>query len=462
MTTDRDHPATAAIGIDGGGFGASTATFVVMSSMIGVGILTTSGFAVVGAGSNALALALWVLGGLLALCGALTLAEVAAALPRSGGEYVYLRAAYGPLAGFVAGWVSFFLGFAAPMAATASAASSYLLEPFAAPAWVGRVVASAAILGFAAVQATGRKATAGAQGLVSGLTLGLLVLFVAAGLIAGRGRFGHLNDWPTIDGATLTQAASSLVYISYAYTGWNAATYIAGEVGDPGRRLPRAILGGTALVIALYLGMNVVYALGFGAKELRELAESRGLDAVEPIAALAAGRLFGDRMASGLAVTFGLVLLASLSALLVSGSRVIAAMAEDGLFPAIAARRSAGDGSPAAALWLLVGVALVLLWTGTFAQLVVFSSVGLSLFSMAAISTVFVLRRARPDLPRPFRTPGYPIVPLAYLAGGGVLVAVALADAEKGPPALLATLVILAGAPVYWAGRRGRRTARSN
>lgn len=444
-----DEPQASSASRQVAGFGLTTATFVVVSSMVGVGILTTSGYVMVELGSNSLMLVLWGIGGVLALCGALTLAELATALPRSGGEYVFLREAYGPLAGFVAGWVSFLLGFAAPVAASASAASSYLLEPFETPDWAVRGLATLAIALFAAIQATGRRQTAGLQGLASGLTLVLMGLFVAAGLLGRGERWGHFGDWPAPSADSVAAAISSLVFISYAYTGWNGAAYIAGEVREPRRTLPRAILLGTGLVLVLYLALNVVYGLGHRAGDIRELARLRGEDAVEPIAALTARRLWGDGISSALSIAFGLVLLASLSALILSGSRVLVAMAEDDLFPRFAARKAGGDGTPKRAIGLLAATALLMLWTGSFRDLVVFSSVGLALFSMAAISTVFVLRARRPDLDRPFRTPGYPAVPAVYLLGSGLLVLVVLLDKERGRPAWWSIAGILAGVPVY-------------
>ncbi len=247
------------------GFGLTTATFVIVSSMIGVGVLTTSGHTVAKLGSNQLMLALWAVGGAVALCGALTLAELSAALPRSGGEYVIFLEAYGPLPAFLAGWVSFQFGFSAPIAAAASASSSYLLAPIAlddqAEAIARPILGSATILGFAAIHASGRTRSVTLQGAVTVLELAFLFAFVVAGLVVGSGHFANLDDRPPITSRLPIEMLFSLVYISYGYTGWNAASYLAGEIGDPARRLPRAILLGTGLVTALYLALNLVYAL---------------------------------------------------------------------------------------------------------------------------------------------------------------------------------------------------------
>jgi basic amino acid/polyamine antiporter, APA family len=440
-------------------FGSATATFVVVSSMVGGGVLTTSGLTVAEVESNALMLVLWAVGGGIALCGALTLAELSAALPKSGGEYVILAEAYGPLAAFLAGWVSLLLGFAAPIAATAWAAAGYLLSLLALPPGpVTRVVATAAIVALAAVHATGRGRAAWMQGAVTAATILLMGLFVAAGLAVGWGHRAQLADFPRPGRPVALNAMFSLVYIAYAYTGWNGAAYLAGEVADP-RRLPRAILMGTALVVGLYLGLNLVYALALPAEEVVALRRRGGDDAVIPIAELAAARLLGPTWAGRVAVASGLVLLASLSALELTGPRIAFAMARAGQLPAVAGRLSGPGRTPAVATALLAAGSLVLLWTGRFEQLIVLSGVGLSLFSLLTIAAVFVLRRSRPDLPRPFLTPLYPALPAAYLAATAALIGAAFLHTPE--TSILALLTILAGVPVYalGPGRRGRLDA---
>ena len=441
------------------GFGLATATFVIVSSMIGVGVLTTSGHTVLKLGSNQLMLALWVAGGVIALCGALTLAELSAALPKSGGEYVIFREAYGPLPAFLAGWVSFQFGFSAPIAAAASAASSYLLAPFALGPSAGTLarplLGSATILGFAAIHASGRGRSVKLQGVVTVLELAFLAAFALAGLVAGRGNFANLDDRPPVDSGLLLDMLFALIYISYGYTGWNAASYLAGEIGDAGHRLPRAILLGTGLVMALYLALNLVYALALPAEEIRTLAALGRSDAVDSIAQLAASRLFGARWADRLSIGVGLILLSTLSAYLLTGPRVTFAMARAGQFPSIAGRLSPRTGTPVVATMLQAGWGLVLLWTGSFDQIVLYAGVGLSLASMLSVGAVYVLRVRRPDLPRPFLVPGYPWVPAIYLtANAALLVAV---FAEQPGIAACSVLSILTGLPIYAVMARGRR-----
>jgi APA family basic amino acid/polyamine antiporter len=432
-------------------FGPATATFLVVSSMVGTGVLTTSGFTVALVGSNQLMLILWVVGGILAVCGALSLAELAAMLPESGGDYVFLREAYGPLAGFLSGWVSFLIGFGGPIAASAAAAGKYLLAPAGLEATAGRqaelAVATAVIVGLSLVHCLGRRATIRTQ---VGMTLVKLVILsglAVAGLAAGAGRWANLVDRPPLSPELAVAMASSLVYVSYAYTGWNAAAYVAGEVAEPQRWLPRAILLGTGIVTALYLALNVTYALALTAADVRGIVAERGLDAVAPIAQLTAERLFGPWIAAPLSVAVGLTLLASVSAYVLTGPRVAAAMAAAGQFPAAAGRLSAA-GVPVVATVVQAAWALVLLWTASFEAILLYAGVGLAIFSMLTVAAVFVLRVRRPELPRPFRVPCYPVVPAVYLLGTGILTAAVAWERPEVAAVSLATVV--AGLPAAW------------
>jgi basic amino acid/polyamine antiporter, APA family len=427
---------------------------VVVASMVGVGVLTTSGYTVNAVGSNQLMLLLWVVGGVAALCAALTLAELSAALPKAGGEYIILLEAYGPLAAFLSGWVSFLLGFAAPIAAAADAAAAYLLAPLgltgAMATNVERALASAGILVFAAVHISGHSRTVRVQIAITMLKLVLLACFVLAGFAAGWRNGGNLADRPPLDFSVVRAMTFALVYITYAYFGWNGASFLAGEVKNPGRTLPRAIMLGTSAVMLLYLIVNTIYALALPAAEIQRIAGSDP-NAVKPIAELAAVRLFGPRWGSRLSVATGLMMLSSLSAYVLTGPRVIFAMARAGQFPAIAGRLSTRYRTPAVATGLLVALALVLLWTGSFNSIVMYASVGMALFSMLTISSVYVLRWRRPDLARPFRTPGYPVVPAVYLIVSAlVITAVFCKDYESALVATYSLLSVAAGVPAYY------------
>jgi APA family basic amino acid/polyamine antiporter len=445
-------------------FGMATAVYVIVASMVGVGVLTTSGFTVAQVGSNQLMLGLWVVGGVLALCGALALAELAAALPRSGGDYVFLSEAYGPLPAFLSGWVSFLIGFAAPIAVAADASASYLLSPLGLTeptrTSVQRSVATGVILAFALIHVSGRARTIRVQGVVTLLKLSILVVYAVAGLTLGAPNLANLDDRLPLDSPRLLNMLFSLVYISYAYTGWNAAAYLAGEIDNPQRRLPRAILLGTVGVTLLYLALNLVYALALPAAEVQQMASRNQIDSLKRIAEVAGERLFGAGVARVFGVAIGLMLLSTLSAYVLTGPRVLYAMAGAGQFPAIAGRLSTRTETPVVATALQVAWALLLLWTGQFNEILIYAGVGLALFSMLTVSSVYALRRRRPDLPRPFRTPGYPWTPAIYLAGTAALTAAAFIkdDPQARRASLLALASIAAGVPIYylWMWLRGR------
>lgn len=449
-------------------FGVWMAMFVVVASMVGTGVLTTSGYTMYLVGSNAWMLALWMLGGVIAICGALTLAELSAALPRTGGDYVYLTEAYGPLAGFMSGWVSFLMGFSGPCASAAYGAAKYVLAPMGLTGdratLFERGLATLAILTFAAIHVSGRRRTSLVQGWITGLKVGVLIILIVAGLAVGWPHAENLNDARPVDLGLAKTMLFSLVFIYYAYTGWNGASYLAGEIREPQKVLPRAILLGTGAVTLLYMAVNVVYGLALSAQDVKAIVDdpgnTQGLDAVAKIADIASRRLFGDRWSDPLSVAIGLMMLSSLSVYLLLGPRVVYAMAKAGQFPAVAARLRPGSETPAVATFFQVVATLALLWSGSFENLFIYASVGLSLFSLLAMSAIFVLRVKRPDLPRPFRTPGYPVTPAVYLILTGVLLVAAFINSWKVSTISLASMLV--GVPIYYltaASREARRAA---
>ena len=437
-------------------FGLGTATLVVVASMVGSGVLTTSGLTVYFVGSNQLMLWLWVVGGVLAICGALTIAELASSLPETGGDYIFLKEAYGPLAAFLSGWVSFLLGFGGPIAVSALASARYFVEPLQlnepTKTLSQRAIATLAILALAYIHTQGRRHGAFVQIGTTIVKWAVLLTLAVFGLVAGWGNWSHLNDRPKIGVNESVAMLYSLVYVSYAYTGWNGAGYIAGEVKRPQKLLPAAILLGTGAVMLLYLALNLAYALALSADDIRMIVEPPGQTAdpnrVAPIAQIVALRLFGGTWSTILSTAIGLTLLASVSAFVLTGPRVAYAMARAGQFPAIAGKLS-DRGTPGNATWIQVAWSLLLLWSGSLESLLSYSSVGLALISLLTISSVFVLRWRRPDLHRPFRTPGYPFVPAVYLLGTGLLTAAAF---QRSPTeSSLALGSILLGIPCYYA-----------
>lgn len=426
-------------------FGLSTATYVVIASMVGVGILTTSGYIVQSTGSHPWMLALWLVGGILALCGALSVAELAAAMPRAGGEYVFMHEAYGPLAAFLYGWISFLIGFSAPTAISAYASARYLLGAFGDAGELelaARAIAAVIILVFTLVHLLGSGPSARAQNLTTMAKIAVLALFAAGGLIFGRGSFTHVGA-ATDAHVSFGVLGISLVYVMFSYTGWNAATYLAGEVRDAPRTLPRAILLGCSSVLVLYLVLNVVYAYALPVHEVRALTHAQ-LDA---IAATVAERLFGPWVSRPLSGAIGVGLLASVSAFILTGPRVYYAMARSGHFPAAAGRVTTA-GVPAVAILSQAGCALLFLITGSFKNILTYAGVGLSLSAFFVILSLFVLRVRRPEMPRPFRTPGYPVVPLLFLLSIAWMIVFAFRNEPFWSSVSIGS--ILLGAPLYW------------
>ncbi len=441
------------------GFSLGTATFVIVSSTVGSGVLTTSGYVALDLGSHSWMLLAWVLGGVIAACGAFTLAELSASLPRSGGEFVILGEAYGPLIGFLGGWVSLLMGFVAPIAATAWASADYFLSVIG-PARFGtgtvRLVASGLVVLLAMAHASGRSRTAAVQGVATVSTLAMLVTFVIAGLVAASRTSAIGPALGPIGRPRPSSLFVSLVFISYSYTGWNAAAYVAGEIEDPQKRLPRAIGLGTWLVVVLYLGLNLVYALAVPMAELRRIAATEGRESVEKIAEIAADRLFPARAAGIVTMGCGLVLLASLSALIVTGPRVASAMARDGRLPSWLARETSRGRSPAIATAFVALGSLMVLWAGAFEQIVFASGVALGLCSLMTVSAVFVLRRTRPGLPRPFRVPLYPIVPSVFVVFTALSLGFSLADSRQRWASVAGLGIVAAGVPAYFASKAAR------
>jgi APA family basic amino acid/polyamine antiporter len=421
--------------------------------MIGAGILTTSGYTLHDTGNPPALLGLWVLGGVLALCGALTIAELATALPRSGGDYVFVREGFGRGAGFVSGWATFTLGFAAPTAVIAHLALTYLTTPYGAelaaalPAWAAANVvpigATLLILFVGVVHCLGHRHSAGLQLAATATTAAVLLVIAVGGLLVGNGDWGHFaaGGWPPR--SQWGPLAVGLIYVCYAYAGWNAAGYLAGEIRDPARLLPRCLVGGTLTVLVLYLLVNVAYVYALDPADLRAMKK----DDTKQVAELATRALFGPAVAGVIAATLGLCLVAAVSAYVLTGSRVAYAMARDGFFPGFAARLHATRRTPVPATLTLAGLAAAMVWFGTFEELLNYAAVGLAALTGLTVASVFVVRR-RPDLPHPFRMPLYPLPPVAFLVLTVGTIAHILTDPENRGPALWSLATLLLGLPI--------------
>ncbi len=375
--------------------------------MIGTGVFTSLHFQVGPLPSGFAILVLWLVGGVCALCGALAYGELAAAMPRSGGEYHFLSKTFHPAVGFVAGWLSATVGFAAPVAAAAMAFGRYFADVFPGSSPLALSIIVAALV--TAVHLRGAKFGAVFQNASTALKVALILIFIVAGAFAKPVAAISFAPHP---GAMAMIAsppfAFSLVFVMYSYSGWNAATYIVGEVRDPGRNVPRAIALGTLIVTALYLALNATFLRAAPMSEL-------GAEGKIEVGYVAATHIFGDaggRLMAGL-ICLGLV--ASISAMTWIGPRVSMTMGEDHRLLAPLARKSA-RGVPVLAMLLQFAIVTALLLTASFDQIINYVQFSLTLCSMLAVIGVFVLRVRQPGLPRPYRTWGYPVTPIVFLA----------------------------------------------
>lgn len=400
--------------------GSFAATSLVVASMVGTGVFTSLGFQLVDLNSAPQILFLWALGGVIALCGALCYAEVAAALPRSGGEYHFLGKLYHPSLGFMAGMLSATAGFAAPTAITALAFGEYLHETI--PLLPVKIAAAAVVLAGSAAHAIGTRTSARVQVAATVLKLVLIAVFiVAAWWLPGNGDIRWKVD-PEADLHAILQPAFAvaLLFVFYAYTGWNAAVYGLEEWQRPEVTVRRALIGGTVVVAVLYVALNASFL------HAAPVAELRGKVQVGHVASVS---LFGTEAARTISGFFALGLFASVSALLWAGPRVLGAMGKD--LPALrffAPRREV----PHAALIFQAGLALLLIFTSSFRDLITMTQIGLTLSTSLVVGGCFLLRRHHPELPRPVKVPLFPLPPLIFLAMSGFVIGRS-AIADPGP-----------------------------
>lgn len=422
---------------------AFTATCLLISSVIGSGIFTTTGFLARDLGEPLSILCLWVVGALFALSGAMCYSELGAALPFVGGEYVYLRHAYHPLVAFLSGWSSFAVGFGAAIAAGAVSFSSYffqLIPVQSSSAILEKGLAIVLVWALTGVHLAGIGIGSLFQQGITVLKVTLMIGFIVGAFTVGQGSFDHLNvEPPAMPG--IGTLFVSLIFVTYAYSGWNAAGYIAGEMMHPGRTIPVTMIGGTIFVAALYALMNLVY---FYALPVSELAQAPVL----PVAEKAAVALFGPTAANFITALLCLSISGAVSAMVWAGPRVYYAMAQDGVFPAFLAKLTQKGSTPARAIVLQSLWVTVLILSGTFEQLVIYSGVIVVPFGALAVGAVMVLRRKCPELPRPYRVPLYPLLPLGYLMLSTLIVLYTVMERPLESGWAMAT--VLAGVPLYF------------
>jgi amino acid transporter len=424
--------------------GLWSAVAVLVGSVIGSGIFRVPAAVAAAVSDPGPVLLTWAFGGLLALCGALTLAELAAALPRSGGVFAYILEAFGPLPAFLFGWSYLAVIRAAALGAIATIFAEYLTRFVALDPMQVRYVAAGLIVLVGIFNYVGVARAAAVMNLATVGKFGALALLVGLAFLAGDGNTANFTA-SSGSAVSMSAVATVLVAVMWTYDGWADLSYMGGEVRDPQRTLPRALILGTLAIIAIYMAVNVAYIY---LVPLPEMATS------PLIAATAAERipLLGDLGARGVALVVMLSTFGALNGSMMTGPRVFFAMADRGLFFPAIARVSPRFHSPSTAIWLAVALGVVYVLFNDFAQLADKFVLGIWPFYTLAVAAVFVLRRRRPDMERPYRVWGYPVVPIIFLVSsvGMVVNALVTRPVDTG----ITFGIILLGLPVYWVWRR--------
>lgn len=418
--------------------GLRDATALVVGCIIGAGIFRVAAPVAARLPHPGLILAVWVLGGLLSLCGALCYAELGAAYPRAGGDYVYVTRAYGRLAGFLFGWTKVFIERIGTIAILGFVFAEYLggitgYGPFSV-----KVAATAAVIGLTAANVAGVQYGSRVQNLFTGLKVAALVAIIAAGWTAGLTAAPGQEGWGGLTPPPLASLGPALVFVLWTYGGWTESCYLAEEVRDPQRTLPRSIFLGLAVTTALYLAVNVVYLAVIPAAEMpqhRLVAAEVMRRAVGPLGGVVTALMV-------MASTFG-----ALNGYILTSARVAMAMGQDHPVFARMAAVHPRYATPASALAVNAAGAVLLVWTGTLDQIMTYSTVVISVFFGMAGLAVILLRRRDPATPRPYRCWGYPVIPVLFAASMGLFILDVLVR-EPGD-ALIGFGLLLLGLPLY-------------
>ena len=376
---------------------------LVVANMIGTGIFTTSGFIMKELGNPGTMLVCWLLGGVFALCGALCYGELGAMFPHSGGEYVFLREGFGKGMGFLSGWISLIVGFSAPIAASSVAFASYFFKAFPIPIGKKMVIpvlgsnvftlspitllAVAIIVLFSLIHYYGLFFGSRVQNGLTVFKIAFIAIFIIAGFWFGKGSGEHFFTQFDMGTIFSDKFAVSLIFISFAYSGWNAAVYLGGEIKNPSRNIPLSLFGGTFLVICLYLLLNAVFIYALPPARMSGVLE---------VGDVAATALFGNSVSKYLAGSIAIGILSAVSAMIVTGPRVYYAMAKDGVFFKQFGMVNSVHKTPAHSLFLQASIAAIMVLTSAFDSLLIYIGFTLSLFAMMTVVGLMVLRIKHP------------------------------------------------------------------
>ena len=434
--------------------GPIDAAAIVVSNVIGGGIFFVPILVARQVPSGWAMLGVWVFGGALAFAGAMAYAELATLRPRAGGEYVYLREAYGRVAAFLTGWTSFVAGFSGAIAAGAVALADYIGR--FAPAAESRtpllslplpgvplvvtpqsLVAITVIVALSVVHLHGSGRLI--HNLLAGVKVSAIAVFIAIGLSLGDGSLANMASTHVVT-SPATGWMLALIPVMFTYSGWNAASYVAEEIRDPNRNVPLALGAGTLAVVCIYLLLNLLYLYAMPVADLSAL-DGRLTDIV-------AEHLFGFVAGNLLAIFTIVSIAASISAMVWAGPRIYYAMACDGVFLRSAQRVHPRHRTPVLAIVAQAVWSSVLVLSGTLSQLVEYTGFAVVLFSAVAVMALFVLRFREPHAPRPFRAWGYPFAPAFFVLASLTMVVYQIWNSPE--TSLLGLGVIVAGFPVYW------------
>lgn len=421
--------------------GLITLAGLVIANMIGAGVFTTSGFALGDLGSPIYVLAAWMIGGIVALCGAVSYGSLSRLMPISGGEYLFLSRAVHPLAGFIAGWISLLAGFTGAIAYAAITFEAYLLPDALKSTIPANVTATLAILAAACIHGFRVKHGAVIQNVTVAIKLVLIGSFLAMVL------FGPAFDsWQGIQsyresGGTVfsvTAFATTLMWISFSYSGFNAAIYVASEVNDAQAIVPRAMLYATLITTVIYLLLNAVFVLA---------PPHAAVSFKEDVAAIAANALGGELLANVIRTIIAIALFTSISAMIMIGPRVYAQMAEDGLLPGMLKFTRQ---TPDISIAMQALLAIIVVWITGLRQLLSYLGFTLGLSTAVTIASLFVIVRRSPDAAE--RLPGYPWIPAIFVSFTLLFAGIA---AIRNPWEMLAAIItILSGIAMYYIFRK--------
>lgn len=431
--------------------GLWTAMFVVIASMIGSGIFGNTGIIQSAVQNSYVVFILWILGGIIALAGALSYAELSTLMPHAGGEYVYLKNIFGLLPSFLTGWVSFIVAFSAPAASAALLAGDYvhkalfLIDPnfsitifFSEPSGK-KLFGSLLIVFFTFIHIIEVKKGGYLQNFLTIIKIILVLIFLIWGfyIISTKDEFNinnHLKNEPV----AWNGIGIGLLFVMFAYSGWNGATYLAEEVKDPEKNLPRSLIGGTIIVMILYFLLNLLYFWSTPASEL---------EGQEAIAAISSAKLFGDNISIVFNIGFFLILLSTISVTIMIGPRVYYAMARDNLFFKAASNLHPKFNTPVISFVIQGILAIIYIWSGTYEQIQTYMGFALSIFPVMSVVGLIYLRKKHPNIKSPYKTPLYPLFPIIFI----VFSVITMIVSYIGRPVecTIAVIAILLGIPFY-------------